>query len=122
MAGTAQTITVDDQFGKILGSIYDGQIVNEEDQGTNTFLPINEKITGGIYSDTVFFYTESSQAYKVGSPQANAWPGSNQHFQIASPQSMTQNIKVQIAGFTLDPSIVNRKVSYNNGTLTVTWP
>lgn len=120
--GTSVTMKVFDQFGNLLSSIYNGQIVNEEDQGTNTFLPINEKITGGIYSDTVFFYTESSQAYNVGSPQANAWPTSNQHFQIASPQSMTQNIQVQIAGFTLDPSIVNRKVSYNNGTLTVTWP
>jgi hypothetical protein len=111
------------QFGNLLSALYNRHSVQENDQATGgVFLPINEKINGGLYSDTVFFYTESSQAYKVGSPQANAWPGSNQHFQIASPQSMTQNIQVQIAGFTLNPSIAKRTVSYNNGTLTVTWP
>ena len=58
----------------------------------------------------------------VGSAAANNWLTSSQRLPIHSPQSVTQNIQVQVAGFTLAPSIANRTVSYDNGTLTVTWP
>ena len=34
----------------------------------------------------------------------------------------TENTPVMVAGYTLNPSVANRTVSYANGTLTITWP
>lgn len=112
-----------DQFGNVLSSVYDHQPVKENDQQSGgVFLPINETITSGTYTDTVFFFSEQADPVAVGSPAASNWLNSIQRLPIDSPQSVEQDIQVQVAGFTLDPGIANRVVSCNNGTLTVTWP
>ena len=119
---TSQTIPVVDQFGNALSSLYNGQIVDEGFNGS--FVSINVKINNGTYQDHVGFEGDNGNQSLVaaGSPQAIAWPSSNQHDNIASPQSKSGNATVQVAGFPLNPSITDRTVSYSNGVLTVTWP
>ena len=120
LAEVAQTIPVVDQFGKSLSSLYNGQIVDE--QSGTTFVPINVKIENGSYPDHVGYGANKGVDVPKNGPQATAWLTSLTHYTVASPQSEVNNVKVQVAGFTLNPSVVNRTISYNNGTLTVIWP
>jgi hypothetical protein len=119
---TALPVPVVDQFGRPLSSLYNKQEVYE-DSGSG-LVGINVEINNGVYEDHVGFEGDNGQQSLVaaGSPQAIAWPSSNQHDNIASPVSRTTSVVVRIAGFTLNPSVVNRTVSYNKGVLTVTWP
>ncbi len=118
-AGTSLSVPVVNQFGKSLNAVYNGQTVYEGGKS------INVTVSGGHYSDWVGTSTTAPPAWKPnpcqqGSPEEQNW--------LAAPtgtvanNSGTQNIQVEIAGFTLNPSVANRKVTYNNGNLTVTWP
>jgi hypothetical protein len=121
-AGTSLTITVWDQFGNNLSSIYNGQDV--EENGSGSFLPINTTINNGQYSDWVGFYVQSQQTPNpcLGtSPEAQNWPNAA-ILQIPNSGPTPSDPQVQVAGFTLGPGIQNRSVTYNNGTLTITWP
>lgn len=119
LAETTLTVPVVDQFGKSLNSVYNGRAVYEGFNGS--FVNINVKINNGKYQDHV-----GPGAYggivPAGSNAAISWPTSTNHYAIPSPQSQTTNIPVRVAGFTLDPGVVNRTVSYNNPVLTVKWP
>lgn len=117
------TIPVVDQFGQPLSSLYNGQAVKEGLQ-QGVFVGINVVINSGSYVDHVGYEGDNGtkSLAATGSPAANAWPTSNQHDNIASPQSNTASVQVRVAGFTLNPSVVNRTISYSNGVLTVTWP
>ncbi|NNM85541.1 MAG: hypothetical protein HKL96_07280 [Phycisphaerales bacterium] len=118
MAGTALRIKVIDQFGDRLGSIYNEQAVYEGGKS------INVTVSNGYYSDYVGIGKQAP--VNTPNPCPNGSPA-EQNF-LAGPTlaipngSATQNIQVEIAGFTLNPSVVKRTVTYNNGTLTVTWP
>lgn len=117
---TSQSIPVVDQFGKALSSVYNGQIVYEH--SGSAFVAINVKIENGKYQDHVGFEQDGGVDLPPTKATAIAWPTSTQHYAIASPQSKPANATVQVAGFTLNPSITSRTVSYSNGVLTVTWP
>ena len=114
-ATTTLSVPVVNQFGKTLGSEYSGHMIYENGKATNV------AVNGGKYPDVVgvFAFPPNPQVLQ-GSLAEQNWLSGNS---LAVPnQSFTQNIPVEIAGFTLDPSVVNRGVDYNNGTLTVTWP
>ena len=124
-AGTIQKIKVIDQFGDTLSSIYNGQEVQEN--GSGSFLPINQKIENGYYSDPVglgvkaFSTPQDPNPCLAASQEARNWPNAAP---LAIPNSGPNSVdwQVQVAGFTLNPGITNRSVSYNNGTLIITWP
>ncbi len=103
------TIPVVDQFGKPLNSVY-------EESGGN-WVPINQTISAsGTYTDPVGV-GNVGQTVPLGNPLNVAWPAS------PSPQGPDDaSPPVQVAGFALSPGIVDRNVSYANGTLTITWP
>lgn len=108
---TALPVPVVDQFGQPLSSLYNKQEVYE-DSGSG-LVGVKVEINNGAYEDNVGFEGDNGQQSLVaaGSPQAIAWPSSNQHDSIASPVSRTTSVVVRIAGFTLNPSVVNRTVS-----------
>ena len=112
---TILTVPVVNQFGKPLGGEYDGHEVYENGKA------INVAVNGGKYPDDVGVLTTPATAQvRQGSAAEKQWLAGNP---LAIPnQSYTQNIPLEIAGFTLDPSVANRGVKYNNGVLTVTWP
>jgi hypothetical protein len=112
-ATTTLSVPVVNQFGKTLGSEYSGQMIYENGKATNV------AVNGGKYPDVVGVLGAEGET-TAGSPAERNWLAGNP---LAIPnQSYTQNIPVEIAGFTLDPGVVNRAVNYNNGTLTITWP
>ncbi len=116
---TTLSVPVINQFGKPLGAEYNGREVYENGK------PINVAVNGGKYPDDVGVFTTPTKAQSrdpvtQGGQAEQNWLAGNP---LAIPnQSYTQNIPVEIAGFTLDPGVVNRGVDYNNGTLTITWP
>ena len=109
------TIPVIDQFGKPLSSVYKGAPVDEEDG--SSWDPINQTMSAsGTYQDPVSV-GNLSQSVPLGNPNNVPWPT------FTSPQGpYVQNISVEVAGFQLNPGVVNRSVSYANGMLTITWP
>lgn len=109
------TIPVIDQFGKALSSVYKGAPVDEEEG--SSWDPINQTMSAsGTYQDPVYVYT-SGQTVPVGNPNNVPWPA------LTSPQGpYSASASVEVAGFQLNPAIVNRNVSYANGMLTITWP
>ena len=110
---TPLKVKVDDQFGNTLGSEYNGQTVFENEKS------INVEIKDGQYVDEVGVFAANSRT-SSGSLAERQWLAGNP---ATIPNlSFTQNIPVEVAGFTLNPGVVNRGVKYNNGTLTVTRP
>ena len=109
------TIPVIDQFGKPLSSVYKGAPVDEEEG--SSWDPINQTMSAnGTYQDPVSV-GNLSQSVPLGNPNNVPWPT------LTSPQGpYLQNISVEVAGFPLNPGVVNRSVSYANGMLTITWP
>ncbi len=122
MVETTQSIPVVDQFGISLNSVYNGHAVYEGFNGS--FVDINVTVNSGIYPDHVGYEADGGNLslVRAGSPRALAWPTSASHYSVPSPQTKNGDVKVQIAGFTLNPSVVNRSISYNNPDLTVKWP
>ncbi len=79
--------------------------------------PVNQSLNGsGAYSDPVGV-SNFGQTVPPGNPKNVAYPQLPATF-----APFTQNIPVSVAGYTLNPSVANRTVSYGNGTLTITWP
>ncbi len=121
MAGTAQTLTVDDQFGKVLSGLYNGQKVREN--GSGLFAAINVKIKNGQYSDWVGVGVDAPapNPLPAGSQKAQNWANATPS---TIPNSGPRSVdwQVQVAGFTLNPGIASRSITYSNGTLIITWP
>jgi hypothetical protein len=112
-AMTTLSVPVVNQFGKPLGGEYNGHEVYENGKA------INVAINNGKYPDAVGVF-RAEGVTKAGNAAEKQWLAGNP---LAIPKiTTTENIPVEIAGFTLDPSVVNRGVDYNNGTLTITWP
>ncbi len=124
MAGTPQTMTVDDQFGNVLTSLCNGQEVREN--GSGLFAAINVKIENGRYSDWVGVGVNAPSAHQNPNPcqknstEAQNWLNAGTSTIPNSGPSST-DLQVQVAGFTLNPGISNRSVTYDNGTLIITW-
>ena len=115
---------VDGQFGKILSGIYNRQQVQEN--GSGLFAAINVKIENGQYSDWVgvdVLPPSSSQnpnPCPAGGQEEQNWLGGTP---LAIPNSGPRSVnwEVQVAGFTLNPGIAKRSITYSNGTLIITW-
>ena len=120
VAVAEQEVTVDDQFGNPLGAEYNGASVYEQSGGQ--FKDINRQLQSGSYAGPLgFFKTSNINGVPANSPQAMAWLNAQQ-LPLQSPQSYTQNIPVQIAGFSLSPGVVNRTITYRAGVISVNWP
>jgi hypothetical protein len=116
---TTLSVPVVNQFGNALGGEYNGHMVDEDGK------PINVVINNGKYPDDVGVFVLPTAAQSQGPVLQGSL--AEQNWLAGAPlaipnQSYTQNIPVEVAGFTLDPSVANRGVDYNNGTLTITWP
>ena len=108
-------VQVVDQFGNPLGAEYSGHGVSENLNGSSA--PINQALNGsGTYTDPVGDYFQGLRV-ALGNPLDFAFP----QLPATFPAS-TENTPVMVAGYTLNPSVANRTVSYANGTLTITWP
>jgi hypothetical protein len=123
-ADTAQTLTVDDPFGNTLTSLYNGQEVREN--GSGLFAAINVKIENGQYSDWVGVGVDAPSTPQDPNPcpknstEAQNWLNAGT-LTIPNSGPSSVNWEVQVAGFTLNPGISNRSVTYDNGTLIITW-
>ena len=70
----------------------------------------------GTYSDPVGVFN-AGPVVPIGNPGNLAYPAPP-----GNVPAFVQNIGVRVAGYTLNPSVANRTVSYANGTLTINWP
>ena len=128
------SVPVVDQFGKPLGSEYNGHEVYETINGGNQ-AGINTTLKNGSYNDPVGFYTYTGKKVPNGGGAEQAWlaPGAPQAT-IGLPQQSSPQIAVTIAGFPLAPTAGsgsavaipgNRVVSYGildgQYVLTVKW-
>ena len=123
------TITVCDQFGGLIGDLYQGAEISE-----NSLLgvfSINQFLTASsTYTDPVGF-SVGPTVVAVGSSQANNWPTQPKLPFPSGTFTDPQNISVFVDGFALNPAIANRTVTATgNGfsstsppvTLTISWP
>lgn len=114
-------ITVKDQFGDLIGDLYQGASITEGG------IPINQSLSAAsTYSDPVgpVFAKSPDIAVTVvprGSADATAW--SSQPLVPMQFRSTTQNIPVEVDRFSLHPAIENRQVTATQpNTVTITWP
>ena len=116
------TITVCDQFGGLIGDLYQGAELSENDTFFGV-ISINQPLTvSSTYSDPVGT-REVCCAVASGSAEAMAWPTQPQ-LPLTQNASVTQNISVYVDGFALSPAIANRVVTVHSSpvSVTVTWP
>jgi hypothetical protein len=115
----ALTITVKDQFDALIGNIYLGANVTET--LNNSIVPINQSLTASsTYSDPVCSLIFVNSVLS-GSDSATSWP--QQPLMPMESGNGNQNIPVQVDGFALSPSIVNRSwTAAPPGTFTISWP
>lgn len=118
---TFLTIGVNDQFGNSLHAIYAGAPVTESGSAINQVLT-----SSGTYSDPVGF-TVSDTAVLAEDPPGTPNPTIAQF--MASPvppapyATIVQNIAVEVEGHSLNPAIVNRRVTtWVPDNLQVEWP
>lgn len=113
------TIKVIDQFNDLIGDIYVGAEVTETLGASN--VSINQYLTSSsTYSDPVGLKIHHSFV-SDGSTAAMNWPTQTLLPMVSA--SATQNIPVQVDGFTLVPGIAARTwTSTPPSTLTISWP
>lgn len=114
--GVDLSVPVTDQFDESLGTLYDGAKVTEDKNQ-----PINVTVTSSAYTDWVGILAYY-KTVKKNSPEVQAWVASPNRAQ-AQGDPVEQNIPVQIDGFSLNPAIVNRVISWDSvSTLDIIWP
>ena len=113
------TITVKDQFNALIGDIYEGAEVTETLGASN--ISINQSLTSSsTYSDPVGEGILWG-IVDAGSATANNW--STQSLQPMQSLTQTENIAVQVDGFTLVPGVNSRTwTATPPNTLTISWP
>jgi hypothetical protein len=116
------TVPVVDQFGNPLDSMYNGVDVTELNN-----VPINQKIKDGTYQDPVG-PGDPFEEVEATSPVVPMYL-KGQTYSLKDPNdSIVQNIAVQVGGWSLNPGVKNRTVSWvtdpdtKSVTITVTWP
>ncbi len=125
------SITVCDQFGDLIGSLYQGAEISEFASCALQYLSINQQLSSAsTYIDPVGWGTYGVTV-AAGSSQATNWPSAGKVAASIGCLTGNQTIDVKVDGFLLTPSIVNRTVDIcGNGsattsppvTLTITWP
>jgi hypothetical protein len=108
---TPTTITVKDQFGKALDSIYAGVQVYEAYKQTNgslgTYNNLNVYLSGsGTYSDIIGFSVFDSPAQQVlaDSQAAKDWP-TQPTLPVTTSQHFSESFSIQVGGFVLTPTL-----------------
>jgi hypothetical protein len=116
-AVTVMTIHVNDQFGGPLDSLYNGAPVFSNGASLNS--PLTNQ---GTYAEPVGFASLLENA-DIGSAEIEPWPTFPGHAPVPS-NSQVENYQIKIAGVILSPGVVNRRVTYqaDSQTLTVLWP
>jgi len=118
------TIVVKDQFGDLLGDLYEGANVSETIGGVT--VPINRTLSSSsTYTDPtgILVGLDDPPTVAAGSPAALAWPTDPQLQIPPGGGSSLENLPVQIDGFLLNPAIVNRLVTWSPPfTVDITWP
>jgi len=115
------TITVCDQFGGLIGNLYQGAEISEN--SPLGIVSINQFLTSSsTYSDPVGT-REICCNVTAGSATAQAWPSQPQ-IPLMQNGNFIQNISVFVDGFALSPAIVNRQVTISSSpvSVTITWP
>lgn len=110
------SIRVVDQFGDNIGDLYQGATITEYGG-----IPINQNLqANSTYQDPVGF-AYLSAIVAAGSAQAIAWP--TDPVLPMQAASTTQNIPVEVDGFSLNPAVGNRQVTATPpSTITINWP
>lgn len=124
-------VPVRDQFGDPLDAIDDGSPVFEKGND-GVWRPIMQDVSGGTYSDPVGVWQPrpppppNSPNFKPDAPIALAWPNAAKLPMPGSPDP--QEIDVMVAGFTMSPGVVDRKVistpdapGATTGTIEIDW-
>ena len=126
------TVTVRDQFGGLIGGLYQGAEVSEIAPCDGQWHSINQPLSSvSTYQDPVGALIGNTLAAR-GSTAANNWLSAGK---IAWPSgcisSQPQNFAVRVDGFNLSPAVANRVVTICGDntstssppvTITVTWP
>jgi hypothetical protein len=130
------TVHVNDQFGELLDSMFNGADVKEQFPFGNplgSWDPINVSISNGSYSDEVFVYSDTNNSVLANNDAANNWVNVDQPLDIATQTGLLQDtypasMSVEVGGVQLNPGIVGRSVGWSepNGaktpvTITITW-
>jgi hypothetical protein len=112
-------IVVKDQFNELIGDVYAGAEITETRNGQT--LSANQFLSShSSYGDYVGTFTEWGLAL-ADSPTAQAWP--NQPLLPVASSSGTQNIPVQVDGFSLNPAVAGRVwTATAPSTVIVSWP
>jgi hypothetical protein len=126
------SVTVCDQFGGLIGTLYQGAEVSEFNSCDSQFHTINQPLTSSsTYSDPDGAGV-GTITVAAGSAQANSWP--SQPRNPAPPgcnSGPVESIRVRVDGFELTPGIANRQWTLcGTGssstsppvTLTISWP
>ena len=105
------TIHVVDQFGDSLDQLYAGAPITEGGYAINQNMS-----SSGTYSDPVGQGPQRDNGPVVvsaNSTDATQWVSTNYTYRVAIPSQVNppQNIPVEVAGVSLNPSVVNRIVS-----------
>jgi glucodextranase-like protein len=118
--GKFLSVIVKDQFGDLIGDIYLGASVFE----TSLRFPINQSIrSDSTYLDPVVVFEELNPGSVVPANSAAALTWPQQPPVLLTPETIPQNISVDVDGFVLNPGIVNRQItSIPPSTITITWP
>jgi Big-like domain-containing protein len=119
-------ITVCDQFGGLMGDLYEGAEVSEFASCDNQYHSINQPLTtSSTYVDPTGLSASQTNGSVVpaGSPEAQSWP-SQPLITFQGSASNTDNIGVRVDGFQLNPGIVNRQwtISSSPPSVTIAWP
>ena len=120
------TVTVCDQFGGLMGDLYQGAEVSELASCDSQYHSINQPLTASsTFSDPtgLMAFPIPGSVVPAGSSAAQSWPSQPLlTFQGSVPT--TENISVRVDGFQLNPGIVNRQstVSSTPPSVTIAWP
>ena len=117
-AMTPVSIPVVDQFTDPCGDLYDGSEIKEDDK------KMNVNLSGSSYIDNCA-WRERFGDFRSNSSEAIGWP-THSVFSISNG-SKTRTLEIKVDGFLLNPSIVDRKISYtsvngHSGRLKIEWP
>ena len=126
------TITVDDQFGHVLDSIFEGAPVTEYSANSQTYTNINQSLTAqGTYSDLVgtFAYRPVEFIVNAKDPLVGTWKDpanvlSSDFIQGIGGKPSPAAINVAVGGQPLNPSIQGRtvRITQSPDNIDIEWP
>ncbi|MBI4747446.1 MAG: hypothetical protein HY774_03115 [Acidobacteria bacterium] len=119
-------VTLWDQFGKKLGTLYDGAEIFERFEDESSFQTINQFITEGLYYDIVGnpspgYLEPGVLAFIAATDQTSLNNWKKQAKLPPTPGSDIQEIYIRIDGFELETK-VSRTITLTGSDIIVIWP